>query len=329
MKFDIMRCVVIVAMAMTSCGGEDEVDQDGDTGVLCSRSPGDDDQCASMAGTPEFFLCESDGERAPSAACEPLGDTGDYCCPEGTGGGGTDLNGDWWQPAAGLTWDWQLTGPLDLTHDVDVYDIDWETDQATVDALLARGIKLICYVSVGTWEEWRSDADDYPDEAIGPLWPEWDEYFVDIRSEAVRDIVARRMDVCASRGFHALEPDNMDIFELEGDSGFPLNEAIGLEFALWLASEAHARGLAIVQKNASSLTADLVNQYDGVLTEDCFADDWCEEVLAYSEADKPVFMAEYTDTGVDFDAACSFANENGCSPVLKDRDLTDELVSCP
>jgi endo-alpha-1,4-polygalactosaminidase (GH114 family) len=322
--------IVAVAMWMTACGGEDEDDSNAEenTGDLCTRSADEDEQCESMTGLPEFFLCETEEQRAPAATCEPLGDSGDYCCPAGTGSGGEGPNGDWWQPEAGITWDWQLSEPLNLTYDVEVYDVDWETDQAQIDELLGRGIKLICYVSVGTYEEWRSDADDYPDDVIGPLWPEWDEYFVDIRSEALREIVANRMDVCAAKGFHALEPDNMDVFELEDDSGFPLTEAIGLEYAEWLAEEAHARGLAIVQKNASSLTDDLVNLYDGALTEDCFVDDWCEEVSAYPEADKPAFMAEYTDTNVDFDAACEFGAENGYSPILKDRDLTDELTTC-
>jgi endo-alpha-1,4-polygalactosaminidase (GH114 family) len=330
--------MVFCAFCSAACGGDDE-EAGGDNGsgngastggLVCERSEDEDGDCASMAGTPAFFFCETEEHRAPSDACKPLGDTGDYCCPEevGTENGG-EVTGDWWQPEAGVTWDWQLSEPLDLTYEVEIYDVDWETEQDQLDELLARGVKLICYVSVGTYEEWRSDAEAYPESVIGPLWPEWDEYFVDIRSDAVRDIVTKRMDVCAAKGFHGFEPDNMDVFELEDDSGFPLTEESGLAYAEWLAEEAHARGLAIVQKNASSLTHALVHLYDGALTEDCFADDWCEEVMAYAEAGKPVLMAEYTDTGVDFEAACAFGDESGSSPILKDRDLTNELETCP
>ena len=312
-----------VAVVVSACG--DTSDNEETSGGMCVRAPDEDAQCATMADTTAFYLCESDRQRAPLETCVPLGDTGDYCCPENDD---SNMNGDWWRPAAGVSWDWQLSDPLDSTRDVDVYDVDWETSQADIDALIDRGVKVICYISVGTFESWRPDADDYPEAVIGPLWPEWDEHFVDIRSDAVRDIVENRMDICAAKGFHGVEPDNMDVFELEGDSGFPLTEAIGFEFARWLAGAAHARGLAVFQKNASSLTNGLVQVYDGALTEDCFVDDWCDEVAAYAEADKPVFMAEYTDTGVDFDTACAFADANGFSAILKDRDLTASFEAC-
>ena len=316
-----MICCVV------SCGEDDA--EDASTRV-CVREKSEDDQCAGQSGTPEFYLCESQSHKAPFPDCEPLGETGDLCCPKVADSetDGPD-GGDWWRPESGVSWDWQLSEPLDLTHDVAVYDVDWETAASQLDDLKGRGIRLICYVSVGTYEAWRSDADDYPDEIIGPLWPEWDEYFVDIRSDSVREIVARRLDVCADKGFHAVEPDNMDVFELEGDSGFALTEADGLSYAEWLAEQAHSRGLAILQKNASSLTGDLVGLFDGAVTEDCYADDWCDEVADYPKAGKPVFMAEYTDTDVDFEKACAYAAERDFSPILKDRDLTAALSTCP
>ena len=40
----------------------------------------------------------------------------------------------WWQPAAGLTWQWQI-GDLDIDTSVDaqVYDIDLYVNQAIID----------------------------------------------------------------------------------------------------------------------------------------------------------------------------------------------------
>jgi len=121
----------------------------------------------------------------------------------------------------------------------------------------------------------------------------------------------------------------MDSFEAGSATGFPLTTADGLDYARWLAAQAHARGLALAQKNAASLTADLAGLYDGALTEDCFQDGWCAEVLAYPAAGKPVFMAEYTDTGVDFAAACAWGQPRGFSPILKDRALTSSFQACP
>ena len=64
----------------------------------------------------------------------------------------------------------------------------------------------------------------------------------------------KRFDICKAKGFDAIEPDNMDVFELGAASGFPLTETDGIVYALWLAEAAHARGLGIGQKNAAGIT---------------------------------------------------------------------------
>ena len=74
-----------------------------------------------------------------------------------------DRPGNWWQPAVGTTWQWQLSGPaIDSSFDVNTYDIDLFDNQAsTVAALQAQGHKVICYLSAGSWEDWRPDADQF------------------------------------------------------------------------------------------------------------------------------------------------------------------------
>ena len=62
---------------------------------------------------------------------------------------------DWWHPAAGLTWQWQLTGKFDFDIQADVYDIDLHVDKSAVDYFHAQGARVICYISVGSWEDWR------------------------------------------------------------------------------------------------------------------------------------------------------------------------------
>jgi len=64
-----------------------------------------------------------------------------------------------WRPAPGLSWQWQLSGRVDISFRVDVYDVDGvETPAATMDELHAGGAKVVCYVSAGSWERWRPDA---------------------------------------------------------------------------------------------------------------------------------------------------------------------------
>ncbi len=136
-----------------------------------------------------------------------------------------------------------------------------------------------------------------------------------------------RFQRCKDMGFDAIEPDNMDVYD--NASGFRLSRRDGVRYILALADIAHGMGLEIGQKNVPEITRQLIGSMDFVITEDCFAGDWCEEVEAYARAGKPVLAAEYTDTGVNWPAACAFGAANNYSMILKDRDLTAALQTCP
>ena len=136
-----------------------------------------------------------------------------------------------------------------------------------------------------------------------------------------------RLDLCQAKGFDALEPDNMEIYT--NDTGFPLTYDDQLKFALWLAEEAHKRGLAIGQKNASDQVADLVNVYDFAITEDYFFYNEAETMLPYIKANKPVFAAEYTDLPGDFKAFCEKSKQLNFSAILKKRELDAWIQTCP
>jgi hypothetical protein len=240
---------------------------------------------------------------------------------------GSTTAGTWWKPVAGLSWQWQIGGgTIDPTLAVDVFDIDWEEDASVVSQLHQAGKKVICYVSVGSWEDWRPDASAFPAAVLGKDYPGWPgEKFVDIRAQALRDIMAKRLDVCKSKGFDAVEPDNMDVFS--DDSGFPLTQADGVDYAKWLATECHARGMGIVQKNASEITASIQSVYDGALTEDCYHDNWCADMQPYIDANKPVFACEYTNSI--FTAACTWGKPKKYSFILKSLDLNAPVTFCP
>jgi hypothetical protein len=245
------------------------------------------------------------------------------------GGSGDTTPGDYWKPPAGATWQWQLSEQVDTPLKVDVYDIDWEVDRATVDKLHAAGIKVICYVSVGSWEDFRPDAEDFPKAVIGKDYDGWPgEKYVDIRSPELRAVMSARFDVCQQKGFDAIEPDNQDVYELGADSGFPLTKQDGVDYAKWLATSAHSRGMGIGQKNAASITKEIVAIYDWALTESCYSDgNWCGDVEAYVDAGKPVFMCEYEQTS--FNAACAAWQKRQFSPILKGLDLDAPVTFCP
>jgi len=236
---------------------------------------------------------------------------------------------DWWHPTVGLTWQWQLTGKLDLDLQTDVIDIDLGVGQSVVDHYHSRDTKVICYISVGSYENWRTDADQFPEEVLGNDYEGWaGEKWLDIRRiDLLAPIMLARFDECAAKGFDAVEPDNMQIWD--NNTGFPLTYDDQLKYALWLADEAHKRGLAIGQKNASDQVKDLVDVYDFAITEDYFYYKEAESMLPYIKAGKPVFAAEYTDLPGDFAEFCKQSKGLNYSTILKNRDLDAWVKYCP
>ena len=236
---------------------------------------------------------------------------------------------DWWRPKAGLSWQWQLTGKLDLDLRTDVIDIDQHVGRSVVDYYQGKDTKVICYISVGSYENWRPDADQFPKEVLGNKYEGWSgEWWLDIRRiDLLAPIMLARLDECADKGFDAVEPDNMEVYT--NDTGFPLTYEDQLHYTLWLAEESHKRGLAIGQKNAPDQTKDLVDVYDFAITEDAFYYGWAEDMLPYIQAGKPVFAAEYTDLPGDFDEFCRQSQDLGFSTILKHRDLGAWLETCP
>jgi hypothetical protein len=236
---------------------------------------------------------------------------------------------DWWHPTPGLNWQWQLDEEVDTSVEAEVYDIDLYVDQSVIDELHTRGIKVICYISVGSWEDWRPDADQFPAEVLGKDYEGWKgEKWLDIRRiDLLAPIMRARLDLCAAKGFDGIEPDNIEIHD--NDTGFPLTYADQLIYARWLADEVHARSLAIGLKNTPDMVEDALSFFDFAITEDAFFYDWIGQMLPFIENGKAVFAAEYTDMDVNFDAACSYGKQHKINFILKNRILTAFRVTCP
>jgi hypothetical protein len=235
----------------------------------------------------------------------------------------------WWRPTVGLTWQWQIgDNDIDTSIKADVYNIDLYVDQSIIDELHAENRRVICYISVGSWEDWRPDKDQFPPEVLGKDYEGWPgEKWLDIRQiDKLAPVMLARLDLCKAKGFDALEPDNMEIYT--NDTGFPLTYDDQLKYALWLADEAHKRGLAIGVKNASDQVKDLVDHFDFAITEDAFYYGWAEDMLPFIEAGKPVFAAEYTDLSGKLEAFCQKSKNFKFSTILKNRNLDAWVQSC-
>ncbi|AWV90078.1 endo alpha-1,4 polygalactosaminidase [Bradymonas sediminis] len=240
---------------------------------------------------------------------------------------------DFWQPAPNTTWHWQLQGEVDTTLDVAVYDIDlFDTPAATVAALQARGVRVICYFSAGSYEDWREDAERFEASDYGDPMGNWPgEWWVDIRSDNLREIMQARLDLAASKGCDAVEPDNVDAYQ--NATGLDLSQADQLDYNRFLARQAHQRGLSIGLKNALDLVATLEPDFDWALNESCLSYDECAMLRPFIDAGKAVFHAEYIDAVSEASAkqaeVCGDASIGGFSTLIFTWELDGWAVGCP
>ena len=201
-----------------------------------------------------------------------------------------------WRPAPTDTWQWQLKGKLNTSYPVTVYDIDLiDTPIATIQALQAAGKKVVCYFSAGSSENWRSDFSSFQAADMGSNMTGWiGERWLDTRSANVRKIMRARLNLAVSKGCNGVEPDNVDGYV--NNSGFPLTADTQLDFNRFLASEAHARGLAVALKNDVNQLSDLVGDFDFAINEQCHSYNECDGYRVFISNDKPVFNAEYASS---------------------------------
>ena len=229
-------------------------------------------------------------------------------------------------PPTTTPWQWQLDGTIDVTVPGGVYDIDGAVQGAdVVEALHAQGRRVICYFSAGTWEEFRPDAQGFPAETIGnPLDDFPDERWLDVRRiDLLAPVLLARMDECRAKGFDAVEPDNVDAYQ--NDSGFPLTADDQLAFNVWIANQAHARGLSVGLKNDAEQVAALAPYFDFAVVEQCFQYKECSSYLPFVEQDKAVFVAEYKVRPPRF---CRRSRKFGFSTIFKRLALTSFRRAC-
>ena len=232
----------------------------------------------------------------------------------------------WWQPKPGLTWQWQLKGHLNTSYDVAVYDIDlFDTPADAIQKLHDRGVKVICYFSAGTFENWRPDAKQFPKKVIGKRLEDWpNEWWLDItKKDALAPIMTARLDLARAKQCDAVEPDNVDGYA--NDSGFQVSSAEQSRYNRWLADLAHTRGLAVGLKNDTDQIPDLINNFDFAVNEQCFEYKECDKLLPFTEANKAVFGVEYKLKPEQF---CAEAKRLRLSWLKMDLELAGGRIGC-
>jgi len=206
-----------------------------------------------------------------------------------------------------------------------MFDVDlFETPTSTVDTLHQRGRAVVCYLSAGSWEDFRPDTDAFPEQVKGKSngWP--GERWLDIRQlDILGPIMEARLDLCAQKGFDGVEFDNIDGYV--NNTGFPLTAADQTAYNVFLANAAHARGLSAGLKNNVEQAATQQRSFDFAINEECYAYNECGLLTPFINANKAVFHVEYDIATTTF---CPATTTLGFSSMLKHLNLDAWQQTC-
>lgn len=219
----------------------------------------------------------------------------------------------------GSTWQIQLQGQVKTKFNVDLYVIDlFDTSQKKIDEIHQKGAKVVCYFSAGTYEEWRNDAAQFPEEVLGDDLAQWPgEKWLDIsKKDLLSPIMEARLDLAVAKACDGVDPDNVDGYSNE--TGFSISYQDQLEYNRLLSQKAHERGLAIGLKNDLNQILDLVDYFDFAINESCYEYEECDLLVPFIDQNKAVFHIEYSGP---FRKICAASEELGFSTLKKRYDL--------
>lgn len=242
-------------------------------------------------------------------------------------------------------WDWQLAVPVKVNPDttIKIYDIEmFENEKSgAVQTLHSKGYKVICYVDVGSWENWRDDKATFPPSILGATYSGFpDERWLDIRDvnpaksktgTKLATILAERFNRARSMGCDAIEPDNMDGYDKTAheSTGFPLTYEDQIYFNLWVADAVHTRGMLVGLKNDINQAHDSriygVGAFDFVVSEQCIQYNECGYFSDFLRLNKPVFEAEYK---LELSKFCPKAKASRISAIKKRPALNASRSDC-
>jgi hypothetical protein len=192
-----------------------------------------------------------------------------------------------------MRWDWQIgrVTPLQRTgrRAVDIYDIDgFLTTPAEIgrihtawQASTLAHPKAVCYLDLA-WEDYRPDASPapagrFPAGALGKIYYGYpEERWVDFRQlDALKPMLNARIAMCASKGFDAVELDDIDSFDPPSTTGFHLTPGDAQNYLAYAFNQVHRDGMTALWKNSPLLAWWGVHYTDGAVVEECYTYGGC------------------------------------------------------
>lgn len=232
----------------------------------------------------------------------------------------TDSSADgWYKPKVDVRWQIQLTGNLNTSFDVELYDVDlFDTSKEKIAELKKAGRKVICYFSAGSSEDWRPDYASIDASIKGKNLDGWPgEKWLDISSPLAEKLYISRVKIAKDKGCDGVDPDNVDGYTQ--NSGFTITKAQQLSFNKMMAREAHKLGLSVGLKNDLDQAAELAADFDFSVNEQCQEYKECELLNPFLKLGKPVLNIEYKKAKAD--ASCAYAKEANLRTLVLPLDL--------
>ncbi|CZR52562.1 uncharacterized protein PAC_02439 [Phialocephala subalpina] len=222
-----------------------------------------------------------------------------------------------------------------IPSDAQVFDIDaFEAEPTTIAKLQAQGKIVLCYFSAGTYEEWRPDKAQFQAADKGPVLPEWKgEQWLKLTSQNVRSIMATRVQMCATKGCDAIDPDNTDGYNNpEGMQTVSRQEAI--DYIKWLSGVVTANNMTMGLKNSQGIIDDVKDVVTFAVNEQCAYFSECYLYDNFLASGKPVYHIEYPDLPPNSTVRTHDCEPtpsilpSGLSTVMKSKDLDGRVYYC-
>ncbi len=214
------------------------------------------------------------------------------------------MSGSWYRPERNVRWHYDRYLDIDYIRErAQAREVEVIVLTLTDELGYLRGMRdefglgeyprFFCHFSAGALGADDPGFSSLPGNVIGkPVAGDPDRLWVDVRSEHVFKIALVRLEAAFELGCDGVVPAHVDGHRY--DTGLGHNSTNWLAFNRHLANAARARGLSVLLKNNGAQAADLVEYYDGQLTENCFSKTRCMEngSAYFRSAQTPILNAE-------------------------------------
>jgi hypothetical protein len=156
---------------------------------------------------------------------------------------------------------------------------------------------VTAYMSIGSVENWRPDAKEFPKECIGKDYDKWagEKWLLITHVDKFKPIMIKRLQLFKNKGFMGVEFDNTEMYKhdpaYQNDNTAVQNKCVA--FLKDMARECHTLGLLVFWKNCVDIIPQIVDAFDGVINESALRYKEYKNLMLFMNKNKPCWVFEY------------------------------------